>query len=292
MSKDIAQIHKLKEDILAGNTTYSDVERRLSAAIEAEYDREDANIDFINACEDLLLEMHTDGELPSFPTSEEYAIEMQKHMLVKKERSFLPKLAWRCAAVLAAMLVIVLLGDQVFHWQWFSGTSTEDEQQYVIQSHHVDVQMIQNSIAEHIEESELSTDSFEEVVAFLGFVPKVPDMQEIDATTSKYVVLIEPDMITLSARYMIGEEVQRNNLLYTIQFCTNTDDTYMLYEQDGNGDTHVVNGTEVYITPNVERTTYTWLEDTTIYRLVCDNEMTLSKILAEQIIGGTENAKE
>lgn len=288
MSKDIAQIHKLKEDILAGNTTYSDVERRLSAAIEAEYDREDANIDYINACEDLLLEMHTDGELPSFPTSEEYAIEMQKHMLVKKERSFLPKLAWRCAAVLAAMLVIVLLGDQVFHWQWFSGTSTENEQQYVIQGHEITVPMIAESIAEHEEYDEIATSSYQDIVQFLGFEPSVPNIETINTTSVQYIAVMEPNMVTLTIRYT-NTGNRQNDILFTAQYCTNVQDAYFWFEQDLKGTMEQINGMNVYWATNTERSTYTWIDGTIVYHLASNKNNPLGFQIVTQLTGGKKH---
>ena len=284
MSRDIAQIHKLKEDILAGNTTYSDVERRLSAAIEAEYDREDANIDFINACEDLLLEMHTDGELPSFPTSEEYAIEMQKHMLVKKERSFLPKLAWRCAAVLAAMLVIALLGDQVFHWQWFSGTSTEDEQQYVIQGHKVTVPMITESIAEH-EGEMLQTDKREEVIDFLGFTPPTLSSSALAIEKEQYVVMVDSEGITLSARYFDSVD-DGSPLLLKVQYCSALENAYMLFEQDAEGEKINIHSQDVYVAMNLDRVSFTWMDDTSVYRIAGDIDQRIGELIVSDIIGG------
>lgn len=285
MSKDIAQIHKLKEDILAGNTTYSDVERRLSAAIEAEYDREDANIDFINACEDLLLEMHTDGELPSFPTSEEYAIEMQKHMLVKKERSFLPKFAWRCAAVLAAMLVIVLLGDQVFHWQWFSGTSTEDEQQYVVQGYDIDIATIQSSIVAHEETIQLQTMLWDEVVSFLGFEPVAPDRKMLNAKEQTYFAFIHPESISFSAQYVVGEEIP-TYVLYSAQYYSHMDEAYTLLEQTTEGIHETIYNTDVYFSNNFDQSLFAWTNGTATYQLMGSIDYESGIEIIRDMLGG------
>lgn len=285
MSRDIAQIHKLKEDILAGNTTYSDVERRLSAAIEAEYDREDANIDFINACEDLLLEMHTDGELPSFPTSEEYAIEMQKHILVKKERSFLPKFAWRCAAVLATMLVIVLLGDQVFHWQWFSGTSTEDVQQYVIQGHEITIPMIAESIAEH-EGEMIQTDDWQQVVTFLGFEPPKPDANLLSSSDVLYISYINPNDILLSIQYTLSVDEERY-ALFSAHYFTSAAEAYSLVEQSASGSTEAMNGIEVYYSNNLDQAIFTWQKDSTVFELFGAIDVATGLKVIERLIGGS-----
>lgn len=285
MSRDLSQIHKLKEDILAGNTTYSDVERRLSAAIEAEYDREDANIDFINACEDLLLEMRTDGELPSFPTAEEYAIEMQKHMPVKKERSFLPKLAWRCAAVLAAMLVIVLLGDHVFHWQWFTGISTEDEQQYVIQGHEITVSMIAESIAEHAIGEMLQTEDWNEIVRFVGFDLTVPTAESVNAESVTYYAFFDSNRISLTAQYTIDSD-QSKYLVCSLDLFNNMDDAYTMFEQSAIGTSMNIQGHQVYSSKNYDQLFFTWNQGNMMYQLMGTIDESIGHKIVQTIIGG------
>lgn len=269
MSRDYTQIQKLKQEVLSGTTIYADAERRLLEAIRAEEDKADADLDYINTCEDLLLELRTGGEWPSFPTAEKYVAEMQKHMQVKKKNSGLPKFAWRCAAVLAAMFVVVLLGDRLFHWQWFSGISTKDEQQYVIRGHEITIPMIAKSIAEHNEHGELLTDDWDEVTSFLGIVPSVPKADSFGFDSVQYFAAIDPISISLYAQYnKVGSN--EADLIYSVHCFTEVDNAYIMLEQNADGIVADIADREVYIAKNAERNTFTWFENTTVYRLAGD----------------------
>lgn len=283
MSRDYTQIQKLKQEVLSGTTTYADAERRLLEAIRAEEDKADADLDYINTCEDLLLELRTGGEWPLFPTAEKYVAEMQKHMQVKKKNSGLPKFAWRCAAVLAAMFVVVLLGDRLFHWQWFSGISTKDEQQYVIRGHEITIPMIAESIAGNQQNVELCTSNWDEVVAFLGFEPSIPLPQALASVKEDYVVYVNSEEISLMVRYT--KEDDGKYVHYRALYFTHPKEAFVTLEQNVTGTVMTVGNHDVYVSENVEQTSFMWLDDISIHQLIGDVELNNGVRIVNDMIG-------
>ena len=261
---DREQLHKLREAVRTGCITRAEAEAHLSAAIEEAYNSGEADMVYINACEDLLLELFAADQTP-LPASEHYAAQMRRHMQSQKKPAFLP--GWRHAAALAAVLLLVLVGG----WAWFTGLPEHSQQ--VVQSRAVDVQTIRKSIASHIRENSITTGNFDEVVSFLGFTPKLPQLAGVEFTSARYTVDVQQDRILLTARFSVGGQEAGGDILYTVRFCTDADETYMLYEQEENGELCIIRGRVFYFAPAADRATYTWYEGTAIYSLECDDEL-------------------
>lgn len=68
MSANKDRIARLREEIANDTLTYSEIERRLFTAIDAEYKKTDSDIQFINACQDLLWEIKTEATKNSTAT--------------------------------------------------------------------------------------------------------------------------------------------------------------------------------------------------------------------------------
>ena len=259
------QIRMLREAVQTGQLSPDDAKAQLSAAIEREYGRADADMGTIDACEELLLEL-SGADVATLPSPEQYAAQMRRHMQPVRQRRFLMRPVWRCAAVLAAALVLAL-GIRLF----FPPASDPAREQPLLRAQPVDVQTIRQSIANRCKDSELATDDLHEVVAFLGFVPKLPDLPEVEITSTGYRVQVEQDRILLTANYGIADAAQDTQLQYTIQYCSDADTAYMLYEQEDNGDISIIHGKVFYLAQQADRTAYTWFEGATVYRLVWEH---------------------
>ena len=260
------QIHQLRETVQAGQLSGTDAQKQLAAAIETEYGKADADMAYINACEDLLLALGSAGDAPLIPSTEQYAAQMQDYMHSRQPAPARAGAAWRYAAAAAAMLVLVLGA-----WLFIRPGDDPAEARRTSEARPADVQTIRQSIADHDENSEFATDDLNEVIAFLGFVPKLPELPELDITSTGYRVQVAQDRILLTACHGIGDAAQNVQLQYTIQYCADADVAYMLYEQEDNGDISIIHGKVVYLAPQADRTTYTWFEGATVYRLVWDH---------------------
>lgn len=253
-------IQEIKEKIAAGVISREEACKQLAAAIEAERRKEDADVDYINACEDLLLEIHNGGEWPAFPTAEQYAAEMQKHMQVKKKAALLPRSrwAWRCAAVLTALLVLVLAcGNRVFRWQWLTETSTEDEQQVVIRGHEIVVSVFPPSLAEYETEQLMVTEEWDEATAFLGVVPELPQVGSLGFEPLQYGAIIDPTAKVLYVCYQSQQNTEKH-LIYGIHYITDPAEAYFSFEQNERGRYCSIGGQRVYCAQNIERPLFIW----------------------------------
>lgn len=259
------QIRMLREAVQTGQLSPDDAKAQLSAAIEREYGRADADMGYIDACEDLLLEL-SGADVAKLPSPEQYAAQMGKHMQPMRQRRIFAQPVWRCAAALAAALALALgIG------LWLRPVSDPAKEQPVLQAQAVDVQTVRQSIAGRRKDSELATNDLREVVAFLGFVPKLPELPDVEITATGYRVQVEQDRILLTANYGIADAAQDTQLQYTIQYCSDADTAYMLYEQEDNGDISIIHGKVFYLAQQADRTAYTWFEGATVYRLVWEH---------------------
>ena len=258
MAGDLFTIQEIKEKIAAGVISREEACKQLAAVIEAESRKADADVDYINACEDLLLEIRNGGEWPAFPTAEQYAAEMQKHMRVKKKTVFLPEVAWRCAAVLAVVLVALFAwGSRVLRWQWLTETSTEDEQQFVIRGHEVVVSVFPPSEAEYHSDQVINTKDWDEVTAFLGFAPELPQVGFLGCEPLMYGAGIEPAAEMLYVCYQSQWDPERY-LTYGIHYVTDAAEAYFSFEQNEHGEYCSIGGQRVYCAQNIQRPLFIW----------------------------------
>lgn len=66
--------------------------------------------------------------------------------------------------------------DAAFHFEWLTGSSTKDEQQYVINGVTVDPKLVVNGNAEDSNNifARVDTSDMDEVTALLGYTPDTP----------------------------------------------------------------------------------------------------------------------
>jgi hypothetical protein len=257
----LSMIQEIKEKLGTGVISCEAAARQLETAIEAEYNKADADVDYINACEDLLLEIRNGGEWPAFPSAQRYAAEMQKHMRVKKKAVFLPEVAWRCAAVLAVVLVALFAwGSRVLRWQWYTETSTEDEQQFVIRGHEVVVSMFPPSEAEYHSDQVINTKDWDEVTAFLGFAPELPQIGSLGFEPLMYGAGIDPAAAMLYVCYQSQWDPERH-LIYGIHYVTDVAEAYFTFEQNEHGEYCSIGGHKVYCAQNINDPVFVWTEE-------------------------------
>lgn len=261
LAGELFTIQEIKEKIGAGVISREEACKQLTAAIDTESRKADADVDYINACEDLLLEIGNGGEWPAFPTAERYAAEMQKHMRVKKKAAFLPEVAWRCAAVLAVVLVALFAwGSRVLRWQWYTETSTEDEQQFVIRGHEVVVSVFPPSEAEYHSDQVINTKDWDEVTALLGFAPELPQVGFLGFEPLMYGAGIEPAAEMLYVCYQSQWDPERY-LAYGIHYVTDVAEAYFTFEQNEHGEYCSIGGHKVYCAQNINDSVFVWSEE-------------------------------
>lgn len=240
--------------------TYEEIIQCLSDIIEAEYEKgKEANLERINACEDLIWQMETGGKDPFVSRKERYLDAVHAQVKIRKSRP-----ALRLAAALAAVFVAAVIGTGIFKWQWFTSAPTHDGQQHTIIGHEIDVQLIQNSIASREEFAQFSSSQMDEIIDFLGFDPQIPEVLLDDLKPFHYYAAFSEESINLSMSY---GNADGRRVLFVIVYFTEQADAYYAFEQDREENMKNINGIELYISENVDRLSAVWLNHATMYRL-------------------------
>ena len=285
MKEESRIVEETRQKIAAGELTYEMMKEKLIAAINKEYEKEgEPDIKLINACEELLADLVTDGQ--PLPESHErrYGEVIRQNIQVSHPVRNSGRFAKRLAVLLVA-LVLLIGGGQVFlHREWFEHGTTDDEQQHTIQGFVVDPNLIARCIAEGKDSSALFfSDNYIEIKNYLGF--DLPQSNNFDEWVPvQYFVEIQPIYVKCSTMYSNSETNER----FTVQIGMYTDvsNAYTAFEQNGEGDEVVLSGIKIYHNNNLENNTAIWIVGNCIWR--CYGHISDKQLLTivEEIIGG------
>lgn len=288
MENDRMLIDKLRQELLSGKITYDDIVRRLTKAIESEYLKESPNIDFIDSCEDFLWEIGTEGKQKFVSVSDRYLGTIEQHVefTAPEQTKWRPVMGFakRIALISAAFAILIFFTQGAMHFEWFTQHSSTDEQQYIIQGHDIDIDIISKSIAEHNEFDMLQTTDWVEFIDFLGFVPSIVKPEVLDASETQYIAFIEPGVIMLYVQYTNAEI--DTEVLMTIQYFTNMDDAYFVMEQDTKGTEKNIANRSVYVSTNLDNQSFMWLDENAVYWLSGTLEADSGFTIIRELLGG------
>lgn len=259
----------------------AEIERRLEQTISealagpigAEYDNVKAEL-----CCSLLQRIYsgTDFEMRAEKIKSRIT---QRYLAWKRRKQILIRGISAAAAVLVLFTVLNAL-NILSPIRWFTGESTEDEQQYIVQGHQIGSDIIRRAIAEHTESGVLSlsfTPNYTDVTDFLGFDPMLPRTINDEYKATEYTSLIMPNMITVACYY--GE-----NVLFHKKMFVNVSEAYMSYEQDREGEHVVIGGVSVYTYHNANRQGWLWFRDDTIYNMIIMDTVPDARELVKHMI--------
>lgn len=271
-----------------GELPREEIERRLNQIIDDELSSDmldEADMTKVDMCNSLLWRLYTHGEVGYVDRSGESRREVEKRL--QKSKQWHKGIRWGLRT--AAIVLVVFIGLTVLNIippiRWFSGDSTEDEQQYMVVGHKITTDMVERAIAEHQCEGEISSNQPEEIAQFIGFDIGFPPMLDDSLTSKRYHVLITDYYIKVSCIYEPMDESQDNTqaVLWKTMY-TDFDLAYCVYEQDASGNKMVICGMTVYQYENAGKTDYLWTEGNTIYRLSVQGQITNETECVEQII--------
>ena len=282
MNADCDSLHALIDALSAGVISSAEVRERLIAAIETEYAQLQPRMDIINACEDLLREIHTDGTLPFVSRVKDDEAFIQSRTKVRTYPSF-PVWLKGCA-VAAALLLIAVFGVHHGRIAWMTGETIDEGERYLIKGHEINLEVIQKAIAAH-GETDVQTESLDEVIDLLGFTPLLPEMSGLDVQSTTYYLTITEGYIFLDVLYQ--RDPKELNVVCSISWYTDEEEAYLTVQQSGEGVTERIAGTDVYCYMNVTRPGFIWCEGLTVYLISggwtqAEGRAIVSKMLAEK----------
>ena len=214
MDGNEAQLATIKDAIKKGELTKEIIERRLNAAIDAELRKTDspADMELINACQDLLWEINMHGE--PYHSNQQQSLAALREKLAKMERAKKRKRRVLGIAMASFLLVVGSFAvDTALHRQWLEGEQAPDEQQYIISGQENNPGLLTESQAgnEPIPYPQsITTTSLEEVVSILGYTPLMPTwLPEGWTIESYYIRMGDTSVIRIMCQNEQEEELLR-----------------------------------------------------------------------------------
>lgn len=286
--KEVSRVvEETRQRIASGELTYDQMREKLIAAIDKEYEKEgEPNIELINACEELLAELATNGQPLPESHEEQYGEVIRQNIEVSHRAGKKAKLFPRIAAVVAILVLALGLAQPFLHWEWFEHGSTDDEQQHTVQGFAVDPSLIAKCIADEGNTSAMYySDNYDEIKKYLGF----------DLPSEIFIKRWKPIhyFVEIQSAYVKCDILYRNletsdEITVQIGMFTDVENAYSTYEQNHQGTEVNIGKFAVYTVSNEGKETITWLENNCIwccYGLIDKNQL---RSVAEHIIkGGT-----
>lgn len=276
------KMDELLQAIKEGELSKDEIIKRLNSAIDREYQKKKgADMAFVAACENLLDKLLGGDKTPFVSHTDKYLSEIRRNTVVRTKPKARPMV--RLASVVVSVLVLVVLSDAAFHWNWFVGSPTADQQQYVIKGHQVDLSLISKCIAEHSPDStSFSTTNWDEMVDYLGFEPEV--FQDTEA-----IQMIKCNARVMSSEIQISvvykELTTEKSIVFQSIFCTDINDAYMTYEQESGYKREIADIGVLYVSNNHANSAYIWIKDNVVFSILGDIDDSLAEMMIRTIGG-------
>lgn len=276
------KMDELLQAIKEGELSKDEIIKRLNSAIDREYQKKKgADMAFVAACENLLDKLLGGDKTPFVSHTDKYLSEIRRNTVVRTKPKARPMV--RLASVVVSILVLVVLSGAAFRWNWFVGSPTADQQQYVIKGHQVDLSLISKCIAEHSPDStSFSTTNWNEMVDYLGFEPEV--FQDTEA-----IQMIKCNARVMSSEIQISvvykELTTEKSIVFQSIFCTDINDAYMTYEQESGYKREIADIGVLYVSNNHANSAYIWIKDNVVFSILGDIDDSLAEMMIRTIGG-------
>ena len=291
-----------------GKLPADETEARLRQMIRDELsgaDQSDSGRLRVELCNSLLWQLYTHGEVRGLGADDDaMKARIEKGYTRRRRRKRLMTRAMISLTAAMVLLVGLTAAGTIQPLRWFTGRSTEDEQQYIVEGHEIKAPEISTAFAEHDHsggviataitahhgEGELSTDRVEELKDFLGFDPAFPESFPNGECAANYYASIDEACIVVYCDYRRPEaDPDAYSMTLWMKFYTDPNELIFSYEQDETGQEIIVQGKTVYRYANAGRTNYLWTQDNTLYRLHFQDAVQNEEDYVRTVITMSEN---
>lgn len=250
---------KIRDAIDKGVLTKDSIEGGLQALIDEEIDQNErpANQNLINACLDLLDNLHTEPEYAHYDSRA--LSRMAARATAHSRRHRLAQNARRVAAVTVIILMGSFGASLIGGQPGLTARPTRDEQQYQIQGYITKTGTVAIGQSDE-KEMNFTTDtaSFEEAIKELDFSPQLPTWMPDGWAADHFMVSISPLSEKLHITfYSVAEDAY---IQYDILKYYNAENAITNYEQSQNGISYLWDGKSVYVTNNLDSRLAIWLD--------------------------------
>ena len=261
-----------------GKLPADEIEARLQQMIRDELsgaDQSDSGRIRVELCNSLLWQLYTHGEVRGLGADDDaMKARIEKGYARRRRRKWLMTRAMISLTTAMVLLVGLTAAGMIQPLRWFTGRSTEDEQQYIIEGHEVSSLPVSVAIANHVPNatrprSLQATNDPDALIAFLGFDPGLPRTAAGVYSVSYYrATITEENLTIISFGYMKeGQEEGNTEFKLYAYYYPDANDAYLSFEQSEEGELISLCGTQIYRYRNVDRYSYTWTRDAQVWSL-------------------------
>ena len=268
-------IIRILELIEYGSIPQNEAVHRLEALLQSEIERKDkaADMELVEACEELLWQIGTQGRLKFEDKRKENQAALMRRLERKRRRAVALRVVTRATAVVAAILVLAVLGDGILNREWLSGNSTDDGQQYAIQGQSIDPGLVEEGVATGDDDTadSLTTTDWRAVVAFLGMEPALPAHLPEGWRVGHYHAIRFDDEQILTISY-INEADPTATMKFLWDHYFSVEAANLALEQNNDGELVEIGGIRVYRSANIEKNRFVWIDGMSVCSLTttCD----------------------
>lgn len=253
---------KILEAINNGTLTNEKLEGGLIALIQEEMNQNErpANMELVNACEELLFRIHN----YEYISHKADSLAKAKNKLTKQaHKKSIYTVSLRIAAVIILLIGGNLIADVLIRDERLVDYSNDDEQQHIVSGEIVEGPY-NEALADNDALLEIQNGSkWREIIDMLGYVPEAPTwlpegwkVQDYYASTSRYVSVFR-------IQY---EHAEYSNLIkYSESRYTDVEMAVSTFEQSYDGKKYQWNDLPVYISINMDEFIAVWIKDQTCY---------------------------
>lgn len=265
------QLEAIRQAISDGRLTAQQMHCILLEEISNELNKpkEEVDTEYINACQELLESLNRSRTAAVVSHYEENLQAIQNKM--QPRFSFSPCTGWRRLATAMCLALVFLCVGLFVPEGWIITHQTEDEGQYIMQG--IETPSGFGSVADagpaldHI--GIYDTTSWQEVVYLMGGKPQVPHWLPSGWSILTYTVSLTDVSSGLTIIYLHDET--GGSLLFQSTTFFDLSSLYSYIEQNSEGVvTELADGTQVYITDNIDNATATWHSTHSTYLLSGD----------------------
>lgn len=246
-----------------------EIQRRLMELIQKEANRADgpADEELISACVDLMEHFqgreYVEDKARISALNQRLADAIQKKQRSQERRHT----AFRTVSAIAAVLVLIVGIGIPLRWTWFERWSTPDEQQHVIMGQEITVDIVASAIAETESKEPIVISNFSEFEKNLDFDPGIPSNLGDEWIAEYGSIRYFSGYVQIVAIYA-RSNVPDARITCTISYFTDVEYAYFAFEQSRKGKVQSIQGMDIYVSNNIERSSATWYSNNMYVQVV------------------------
>ena len=283
------QLEAIKQSILDGRLTHGQICDALAEEIKKELQKsaEEVDIEYVLACQRLIASLHPKKAAQAESHAEHNfqaahaKLQQEKHSVQKGRKRDI-----RYGFAVAFLLVVLAGADILLTKRQINVSYSPDHEQIVYDGMMTMPGILEMAGADIQGDAvqELTTKNWDEVVAFLGYVPGMPTWIPDGWVLDEYYCAIFKSFSIFDVTYC--HQDSHEDLIYSIERYYGSEPLHGVFEQDGIGyEVVTATGQQLYITSNTGSSVILWHDGSNVNSVI-------GPVAADELIHMIESMKE